>query len=59
MFNEYNPMQYLAISIANNHSQDKETYEGRIQWVKDNIDRLEDLSDTAEEPFQYMKVQHI
>lgn len=55
MFNTYTPMQYLAIDIANNYGLDKEEYETRIQWVRDNINRLEDLTPQAEEPHLYIK----
>lgn len=51
----FNPMQYLAIDIANQMGLDKVTYEERIQWVKDNIDNLEQLADQADEPMLYWK----
>ena len=52
---KFNPMQYLAIDIANCWGLDKVTYEERIQWVKDNIDNLEQLADQADEPMLYWK----
>lgn len=55
MFKEYSPMQYLAIDIANQYGLDKQEFETRIQWVKDNLDTLENLQDTAEEPMLYWK----
>lgn len=55
MFNSYNPMQYLAIDIANHFGKDKLTYEDRISWVKENLDNLEELSHKAETPFLYNK----
>jgi len=55
MFNTYTPMQYLAIDIANHYGLDKEVYEVRIQWVKDNIDKLEELDVDADEPILYRK----
>lgn len=55
MFKEYNPMQYLAIDIANNWGLDKLTHEDRIKWVKSNIHDLETLSVEAEEPILYSK----
>lgn len=55
MFNTYTPMQYLAVDIANTYGLDKDIYEDRIQWVRDNIDRLEDLIPQAEEPYLYDK----
>lgn len=51
MFKEYSPMQYLAIDIANSNGLDKETYETRIQWVKDNLDNLENI--VPEDPKTY------
>ena len=52
---EFNPMQYLAIDIANQYGLDKENFETRIQWVKDNINCLEEYTDEAEEPILYYK----
>lgn len=48
-------MQYLAIDIANHFGLDKETYETRIQWVKDNLNNLENHQDKAEEPVLFAK----
>ena len=55
MFKQYNSMQYLAIDIANHYGLDKEIYETRIEWVKENISRLEDLEPNADEPILYSK----
>ena len=52
---EFNPIQYIAIDIANCYGLDKLNYEDRIQWVKDNLDDLENLEYQAEEPFLYYK----
>ena len=52
---QFNPIQYLAIDIANHWGLDKETYETRIQWVKDNIDNLKSYQSQAEEPILYAK----
>lgn len=52
---EFNPMQYMAIDIANHFGLDKLTYEDRIQWVKDNIGNLESQTKKAEEPQLYWK----
>ena len=52
---EFNPMQYLAIDIANQYGLDKLNYEDRIQWVKDNINYLEEYQHEAEEPILYYK----
>lgn len=55
MFKQFSPIQYLAIDIANHFGLDKETYEARINWVKQNQDRLESLQNQAEEPILYAK----
>lgn len=52
---QFNPMQYLAIDIANHYGLDKLNYEYRIQWVKDNIDTLESYQNKAEEPILFAK----
>lgn len=52
---QFNPMQYLAIDIANHYGLDKLNYEDRIQWVKAHINNLEDYTATAEEPLLYAK----
>lgn len=51
----FNPMQYMAIDIANHYGLDKLNYEDRITWVKHNIDTLEQLSNKADEPLLYNK----
>ncbi len=51
----FNPMQYIAIDIANQYGLDKTNYEDRIQWVKTNLDKLEELTQDAEEPYLYYK----
>lgn len=55
MFKQFNPMQYLAIDIANHYGLDKLEYEQRIQWVKDNLYNLESHQNKAEEPLLYIK----
>lgn len=52
---EFNPMQYLAIDIANQYGLDKLNFEERIEWVKTNEKYLEDFQDKAEEPILYYK----
>ena len=52
---EFNPKQYLAISIANHFGKDKLTWDERIQWVKDNYDSLEDLINEADAKPLYLK----
>lgn len=55
MFKQFNPMQYLAIDIANHYGLDKEPYETRINWVKQNQNKLDDYAISAEEPILYAK----
>ena len=63
MFKSYLPIDYLCIDIANNFGDDeavgfkgdKELFETRIQWVKDNFTVLEQRKDEAEEPYLYIK----
>ena len=52
---EFNPMQYLAIDIANCYGLNKLNFEDRIDWVKTNEKYLEDFQDQAEEPLLYYK----
>lgn len=49
MFKTYLPIEYLCIDIANNFGLDKELFEDRIQWVKDNNHQLEELLDDVKE----------
>ena len=57
----YSALDYLCIDIANNVGKqgdflgDKDTFENRIQWVKDNINNLPDYYDKAEDKYQYIK----
>lgn len=55
---QFNPMQYLAIDIANHYGLDKLNYEDRINWLKAHINNLEDYTATAEEPLLYAKAVH-
>lgn len=51
----YTGIQYLAIDIANQFGLDKLLFEERIDWVKLNQDRLEELTNEAEEKPLYIK----
>lgn len=42
--------QYLAIDIANNFGLDKETWDDRLAWFKENKENLKGLIKSAEEP---------
>ena len=63
MFTEYLPIDYLCIDIANNFGDDsavgfrgdKELFEVRIQWVKDNFSVLEERMKEADNPYLYIK----
>ena len=60
MFKTYSGLEYLAIDVANAYGLDKETFESRIQWVKENQDSLETYASKAEEPHLYNKaVAHL
>lgn len=55
MFQQFTPFEYLLIEAANNKGMDKVTYTQRIDWVRSNLDNLEDFYDIAKEPFLYKK----
>ena len=54
-------LDYLCIDVANNVGKqgnflgDKDTFENRIQWVKQNINNLPDFYEKAEDKYQYLK----
>lgn len=60
---EFTGMEWLAIDLANHRGEDKscgflgdkDTFENRIQWVKDHWNELEAHADKAEAPFLYRK----
>lgn len=64
MFTNFNAIDYICIDIANcvgtqgTFRGDKELFETRIQWVKDNYDVLEDYVDLAEDKPLYIKAVH-
>lgn len=57
----YTALDYLCIDIANNVGKqgdflgDKDTFENRIQWVKQNVNNLPDFYEKAEDKYQYIK----
>ena len=63
MFKSYQPIEYLCIDIANNFGDDKavgfkgdkELFEDRIQWVKNNYSVLEQRMEEADEKYLYIK----
>lgn len=61
MFKHYLPIDYICIDIANcvgtqgDFKGDKELFEDRIKWVKENFNQLEDYIDVAEDKPLYIK----
>lgn len=64
MFKLFNAIDYICIDLANcvgtqgSFRGDKELFEDRIQWVKDNFAILEDFIDLAEDKPLYIKALH-
>lgn len=50
-----NPMQWLAVDIANNFGLSHLTYEERINWVKSNMGSMGSMAKMAKKPIAYMK----
>ena len=56
----YSAFDYLCINLANAKGMDKELFETRIQWVKDNFHRLEEVdSSEIDEPILYIKASKV
>jgi hypothetical protein len=51
----FTPFEYLCIDVANQFGKDKDLYEDRIQWTKDNLNQLEELVGEADSPNMYWK----
>lgn len=51
----YTGWQYLLIDAANNFGLDKKLFEERIEWVEQNLDKLEEFIDQAETKPLYIK----
>ena len=49
------PKQYVAIAVANAKGLDKQPWEERINWVKDNYSNLEQLEPKDSDKFLYRK----
>lgn len=49
-FTEFTPYEYLLINLANHFGLDKEVYSKRINFIKVNMNDLEDMIADAEEP---------
>lgn len=60
----YSPIEYICIDIANcvgpqgDMLGDKDTFENRIQWVKDNVHQLSSFEDKADDKYQFIKAVH-
>ena len=50
---QYSAFKYLQIDLANHYGLDKEQFEDRIAWVKENDGILESLAPMAEDHFRY------
>lgn len=53
--NTYTGFEYLLIDVSNHFGMDKELFETRIQWGRDNLDRLESQTPLAESPLLFAK----
>lgn len=53
--NKYTGFEYLLIDCANHFGLDKELFEDRIKWGRDNLDQLESLTSQAESAYLFMK----
>lgn len=53
--NTYTGFEYLLIDVANHFDMDKELFETRIQWGRDNLDTLESLTAQAKSPLLFAK----
>lgn len=51
----YTGFEYLLIDAANSFGLDKELFEDRIKWGRDNLDQLEALTSQAESAYLFMK----
>lgn len=47
--------EYLLIDIANNYGLDKEVWDDRIAWTRQNLSSLETFSGSADEPVLFNK----
>ena len=51
----FTPFEYLCIDIANAYGLDKELFDTRISWVKNNIHCLESYLKQADDPALFIK----
>lgn len=50
MFQEFTPMEYLQIDLANNYGLDQQNWDDRLAWTQSNDGALEEMTKTAKEP---------
>ena len=50
---KYTPLEYVKIDIGNHFGLDKEQFETRIEWVDQNENILETLTDKAKDTFRF------
>lgn len=55
MQKQYTPFEWICIDIANQNGLDKKLFEERVQWVKDNMNRLMVIATEAKERPLYVK----
>ena len=53
MFQTFKPHEYVMIDIASNYGHDKESWDFRINWFKENEHQLISLIPTAENPAMF------
>jgi len=56
---KFTPLEYLYIDIANAFGMDKDSWDHRIQWVKENLSGLEHMINIADEPILFAKAVHV
>lgn len=49
-FQEFTPLEYLMIDVANNFGLDKDDWDDRISWFRQNEENLETMLEQASEP---------
>ena len=56
---KFSGIEYLCIDIANCYGLDKELFQDRIQWVKDNFHNLEELADDPDIEDKYLYIKSV
>lgn len=52
---QFTPLQYLYIDIANQYGLDRKSWQTRINWTQRNLGELLNYTDTAENKFGFIK----